>query len=98
VDGPREEREERDDRWGRPVSEKERENARSSGCTRTGRLLGRERAIITAHDWAAHPAGLSEGGKKEESARAAIFVFLFQKSEIVVVFVYFNRIFVELQK
>jgi hypothetical protein len=42
--------------------------------------------------------GRAKGGKKEESARAAVFVFLFQKCGIVVVFVYFNRIFVELQK
>jgi hypothetical protein len=39
-----------------------------------------------------------QGKKRRESARIADFVFPFSKGEIVIVFIYFNRIFLELQK
>jgi hypothetical protein len=41
---------------------------------------------------------LGRGEEKGKSARVADFVFLFQKCEIVIVFVYFSKIFVKLQK
>jgi hypothetical protein len=82
---------------GPPLSarERERESARKR-ATRPGLVepSERERAgacVGRAYDWA------EQGKKRREAVRAAIFVFLFQKYEIVTVFVYFILKFLELQ-
>jgi hypothetical protein len=51
----------------------------------------------STRSWAARLAGPSEE-EEREAVRVAIFVFLFPKCKTVLVFVYFNGIFVELQK
>jgi hypothetical protein len=60
----------------------------------------RERARAQVGHESARVSGWAERGKEKESpARVTdFFVFLFQKCEIVLVFVYFSGIFVKLQK
>jgi hypothetical protein len=63
-----------DDRWGRAVSERERENARAHAGRAGTRERGRGRV---AAGRSAGPSRRKEG----ESAREESFIFLFQKCE-----------------
>jgi hypothetical protein len=80
VAGPREEREERDDRRGRLVSEREGERARTSG-PRGLVLLGRARASAGKRECArvGRACCWAEQGRSEEAARVAVLFFFFFK-------------------